>query len=287
MYSSLNDIDRQEHEYDEGRWMEDNPIWQGVSNLVRADSMMIANDPRFFCGNVMDKRLSAFKVLTTVNSLMFGTALHQCFALKKDMQFHDWNDGLLVSVAMWQIVSFVLAVIIAIMCLLSLYIMAHQLFYTIRLVTAGPSGFDQAAIFYLTRSVTMWRHLSIKFLFNGLLMFLGLVSMQLLVKFYKDAEGMPEFDYKRVVVMNVVNGTSQQDAVVSFPIHQELNMTVHVGIGYVVMFVCFFTAVVMRIIRFQHLAVFEQNYSYCQQRTNPIQGHLRAMSTRAGPDIET
>merc|ERR1719261_1779400 len=137
---------------------------------------------------------------------MFGTALGQCFALKKDMDFGK-VEPLVGCIALWQIVSFFLAVSISIMCLLSLYIFGHQLYYTFRLMTAGPSGFDQAAIFYLTRSITMWRHLSIKFLFNGLLLFLVLVSVQLLVKFYKDADAVKE-PFEEVVVMNVENGKS-------------------------------------------------------------------------------
>merc|ERR1719409_1051811 len=119
-------------------------------------------------------------------------------------------EPLVGCVALWQIISFFLAVAIAIMCLLSLYICAHQLFYTFRLMTAGPSGFDQAAIFYLTRSITMWRHLSIKFLFNGLLMFLLLVSIQLLVKFYKDADNAKE-NFDEVIIMNVQNGQSMEE----------------------------------------------------------------------------
>merc|ERR1719197_1803818 len=102
------------------------------------------------------------------------------------MNFGD-TQPMVGNIAMWQFGSFILAVAISIMCLLSLYIIAHQLYYTFRLMTAGPSGFDQAAIFYLTRTITMWRHLAIKFLFNGLLMFLGTVGIQLFVKFYKDA----------------------------------------------------------------------------------------------------
>merc|ERR1719163_1881357 len=103
--------------------MESNYAWKYMSNLVRAESMAVGNDPRFFCGNVMDKRLAAFKVLTIVNSLMFGTALSQCFALKKDMNFAR-VEPLVGNLAIWQIVSFFIAMAIAIMCLLSLYIIA-------------------------------------------------------------------------------------------------------------------------------------------------------------------
>jgi len=285
VYTSLPELERQEHDYDDGAWMESNWLWKMTSNLVRAESMNIGNDPRFFAANVMDKRLAAFKVLTIVNSLMFGTALGQCFALKKDMDFGK-VEPLVGCIALWQIVSFFLAVSIAIMCLLSLYICAHQLFYTFRLMTAGPSGFDQAAIFYLTRSITMWRHLSIKFLFNGLLMFLFLVSIQLLVKFYKDADHTKQ-KFDEVVIMNLNNGQSMQDATVHFDVHYKLDMAAHVALGYFVLGICVLTSIVMIYIRRQHLAVFKENYEYCTDKTLHITSILAVMSTRAGTLVET
>lgn len=265
--------------------MENSWLWKQAAKLVRAESMNINNDPRFFAANVMDKRLAAFKVLTIVNSLMFGTALGQCFALKKDMDFSKIKP-LVGCVAVWQIVSFFLAVSIAIMCLLSLYIIAHQLFYTFRLMTAGPSGFDQAAIFYLTRNITMWRHLSIKFLFNGLLMFLFLVSIQLLVKFYKDADKTKQ-DFTEVVIMNLYDGQSMANATVHFDAKQKLDMTVHVALGYLSLFICAATACGMIHIRRQHLAVFRQNYEYCTQKTIHVTSILRGMATRSGINVET
>jgi hypothetical protein len=283
-YESLPE-DAQEHYYDEGGWMESNYAWKYMSNLVRAESMAVGNDPRFFCGNVLDKRLAAFKVLTIVNSLMFGTALSQCFALKKDFNFHKVQP-MVGCIAIWQIVSFTLAVSIAIMCLLSLYIIAHQLFYTFRLMTAGPSGFDQAAIFYLTRSITMWRHLSIKFLFNGLVMFLFLVSIQLMVKFYKDADHAKN-NFDEIVIMNVENGQSVADAIVHFDVHHKLNMTYHVIMGYAVLGVCIITAIGMIYIRRQHLSVFNENYMYCSSKTQNITDILRDMSHRAGMYVDT
>lgn len=279
------DAEQQVHGYDQGNWMENSWLWNTATRLVRAESMNISNDPRFFAANVMDKRLAAFKTLTIVNSLMFGTALHQCFALKKDMDFSK-IEPLVGCVALWQLVSFLMAVAIAIMCLLSLYIVAHQLFYTFRLMTAGPSGFDQAAIFYLTRSITMWRHLSVKFLFNGLLLFLFAMSIQLAVKFYKDADNY-KVKFDEVVIMNLQNGQSDITSHVHFDVHQKLDMTFHVAMGYFVLGICVATAALMLYIRKQHLAVFRQNYDFCTERTHRITSVLSKMSTRAGATIET
>jgi len=265
--------------------MENSWMWQKMANLVRAESMNVGNDPRFFAANVMDKRLAALKVLTIVNSLMFGTAIKQCFTLRKDMDFSAF-DPLVFNIAYWQFGAFLLDIAIAIMCLLSLYIIAHQLFYAYRLMTAGPSGFDQAAIFYLTRSITMWRHFAIKCLFNGLLMFLGLVAVQLLVQFYKDADGKKD-RYEEVVIMNLKAGHSESFAQVVIPVHHKLDMRVHVCLGYIVLGICVGTAVMMIYIRKQHLAVFKENYKFCTNRTFNVQATLREMSHRSGNNIET
>lgn len=265
--------------------MENSWIWTTMAGMVRAESMNVGNDPRFFAANVMDKRLAAFKVLTIVNSLMFGTAIKQCFTLKKDMDFSKF-EPMVFSIAYWQIGSFFLDVCIAIMCLLSLYIIAHQLFYSYRLMTAGPSGFDQAAIFYLTRSVTMWRHFAIKCLFNGLLMFLALVSVQLLVQFYKDADHTKQH-YEEVVILNLRDGLSTPKAQVVIPVHHKLTMSVHVALGYLVLIICVATAVVMIYIRKQHLSVFRENYAFCTHKTIKVTTTLREMSHRSGNNIET
>merc|ERR1719327_1235384 len=195
-----------------------------ISNigLARDESMDVSNDPRFFAKNVMDKRLAAFKSLTIVSSLMFGTSLGQCFKLKKDMNFHRL-DPYVGSIALWQAVGFILSVMVAVMCLLALYVIAHQLFYTYRLMTAGPTGFEQASVFYLTRVITMWRHLAIKCLFNGLWMFIFLVGVQLFVIFYKDADSEVKKTHM-IWALNMVDGTSQNKTEIHLDKHHKLNM---------------------------------------------------------------
>jgi hypothetical protein len=278
-------MDPDSHEYDEGDWMENNWLWNQASTLVHADSMDVGNDPRFFHKSVMDKRVAAFKVLTVVSTLMFIPALKQCFSLKKDMNFAKSHDYVGV-IGIWQIISFFSCMAIAIMCLLSLYIMAHQLFYTYRLMTAGPSGFDQSAIFYLTRTITMWRHIAIKMLFFGLLLFLWTVGLQLFVRFYKDA--YKEMDKpKEVMVINMFNGSVQLDPVISVPKENKLCMPLQIALGYTSLGICVLVALLMIIIRREHTGVFEQNYRFCSEKTRKVSSALRAMSTRSGDFIET
>lgn len=256
--------------------------------MARVDSMDITNDPRFFAGNVMEKRLSAFKSLTLVSSIMFGTALHQCFSLKKDMNFAD-VEGMVWNVAIWQIIGFFLALMIAIQCLLSLYIIAQQLFYVYRLMTAGSLGFDLAAVFYLTRTITMWRHLAIKLLFNGMLKFLILCGIQLFVTFYKDAAAVKD-KHDVEMVVNMVNSSSVAynllHGELAPPIH-TLSMKVHVGLGYLCLFICLLVAYVMIRIRTQHQAVFGENYKQCEVLTHPIERAVASMGVRSGAFVET
>lgn len=274
------------HEYDEGDWMVNNWFWRAATNLTRVNSMDVANDPRFFAGNVMDKRLSAFKSLTLVSSIMFGTALGQCFSLKKDFdlsQVHPYVGN----VAAVQLISFFLALLVAVQCLLSLYIIAQQLFYTYRLMTAGSLGFDIAAVFYLTRTITWWRHLAIKFLFNGLLKFLVFVGLQLFVKFFKDADAKMAKKATGMIV-NMRGGTAIATSLIHVdkPQH-KLNMGVHIALGYLVFFICTCVSFVMYRIRSQHMKVFEENYLHCEKLTHPIEKTVQDMGHRSTGFLET
>jgi hypothetical protein len=246
--------------------------------LARAESMDVANDPRFFAKNVMDKRLGAFKSLTIVSSLMFGTSLGQCFKLKKNMNFHD-TEKYVGSIAVWQFGGFVLSVVCAVMCLLSLYVIAHQLFYTYRLMTAGPTGFEQASVFYLTRVITMWRHLAIKCLFNGLWMFIFLVGVQLFVKFYKDADSEVKKTHM-IWALNMVDGTSQNTTEIHLEKHHKLNMTTHAILAYIILAIYLACTVLLWMVRKQHMTVFQENYKAVKGMTNPIENTMRTMAYR-------
>lgn len=260
--------------------MENSWLWKlGGYFITRGDSMHITNDPRFFAGNVMDKRLGALKVLTLVSSIMFGTALGQCFALKKDMDFSKMQFGV-GDIAIWQMVGFSLALLVSIKCLLSLYIIAQQLFYTYRLMTAGSLGFDIAAVFYLTRTITMWRHLAIKALFSGLLQFLVLVGIQMFVKFYKEADSaQSSHEHTMIVNMEGMNAVNETVFEIAGATH-KLDLRVHTAIGYVVLVICFATALVISYIDKHHKDVFKENYKNCEEQTGTIQATYREMSQR-------
>merc|ERR1719337_844018 len=117
---------------------------------------------------------------------MLGTSMGQLFSLKKNMDFTKWH-AIFGCLGVWELVGFLLQMMVTFMCLISLYTICHQLFYTIRLMTAGPTGFELASIFYLTKTIVMWRHFAIKCLLNGLGLFLVSSGITLFVKFIKDA----------------------------------------------------------------------------------------------------
>jgi hypothetical protein len=253
------------------------------------ESMDVSNDPRFFAKNVMDKRLAAFKGLSLVSSLMFATSMKSTFNFKQNMQYShypdEWGVG---NIAYWEAAAFVLSVIVSTMCLLSLYVIAHQLFYTYRLMTAGPTGFEQASVFYLTRSITVWRHIAIKSLFNGLWLFMVLLGVQLFVAFYKDADGATKGP-NEVWVLNMENGSAQNSESAIYKQNLKeikeksaLNLYTHSILGYIVFATMLGITCILREIRKIHLAVFHENYQYIKAMTDPIQTRSHRMGERAG-----
>lgn len=263
----------------------DVPICGSTWEFVRAESMDVCNDPRFFSKSVMDKRLGAFKSLTLVSSLMFGTALGQVFKLKKDMDFSKY-DPLVGYIAIWQTLSFFIAISVSAMCLLSLYVIAHQLFFTVRLMTSGPTGFEQASVFYLTRVIVMWRHVAIKCLFNGLWIFILQIGIELFVRFYEDAVKQGTKLHK-MWVANIVNGNSTQVANVHMEPKHKLDMLVHTVFGYIVLALLLGFAIMLYVVRHQHTVVFQSNYKTVKVMTKPIENSLRQMANRGNEIIET
>merc|ERR1712151_1149966 len=94
-------------------------------------------------------------------------------------------------------------------------------------MTAGPTGFELASMFYLTKSIVMWRHIAIKCLLNGLALFLVSSGITLFVKFVKDASGGP----RKIIVINLNPGNSIPTVDTG-----HLDQTVHAVLAYIVLF---------------------------------------------------
>lgn len=227
-------------------------------NLVRTDSMELQNDPRFFHGNVIDKRLKAFHGLTIISGLMLGTSMGALFSLKKDFTL----QAIFPYVGYMQTAGFLLQMSVAFMNIIALYVIAHQMYYTQRLVTSGPCGFEAASMFYLNKTITMWRHFSIKCLMNGLWVFILSAGIQLWCKFYKDAERTHEH----------IKET-------------KINLDTHLKIGF---FVCgCFTccSLFLILLRKHHVHAFREHYTTCHSKSKPMLDTMRSMQTRAGTAV--
>lgn len=256
----------------------DNPTW--LTELVRAESMDLVNDPRFFTGNVIDKRLGAFGKLTVVSALMLGTSFGQMFALKKDMDFSEFEFGWL-PVGWIQFSSFVMQMCVAFICLTTIYVLVHQTFYTYRLMTAGPHGFEQASMYYLNRTMCMWRRLAVKSLFNGLVMYVVASGMLVFVKFFRDAAAKNKAP-QGIEVLNIAGGGAPM------PEHlPKLDIYVHTALGAVLWLIFTLFGCFLIYIRHSHLSAFRTHYHFAHGMTMPLVETNTEMSSRAGLTLET
>jgi len=159
-----------------------------LDTLEREGTAELTNDPRFFTENVLDKRLAAFEAIGIVTEIMASEAAKQCFELSKDFA---WTGPLLLF-SILQIVGFLIMVAVMFMDLVAVSTLSLQLFFTIRLMTAGPTGFDKAARFYMDRRMWLWRERAIFGVKWSIVGFFLSSGMMLCVKFY--VEGAPEVE---------------------------------------------------------------------------------------------
>lgn len=148
--------------------------------LITCDSMDLSNDPRFFQPNVLNRRLKAFHALTIVSMIMAATALRQCFTTRKNMNFSHFSGWVHAS-------SFGIMTGVLFLDVFSLFVLVHQLFYSYRLMTAGPSGFEVAASFYLHPAISQYRKLAVRMLLQSMSLFLFGCGLHISFLFYRDA----------------------------------------------------------------------------------------------------
>lgn len=197
--------------------------------LVRAVSMDLVNDPRFFSSSVIDKRLKAFKALSVVSTLMVSTSVVQLFKLEKEMDLSNIRGVL-------QLGGFACMSIIVFLCFMSTVTIIHQLFFMYRLLTSGPTGFETAASFYLNKNIVAWRHFAVKALGAALPLFLLSTGQMLFVMFCHGGTKERELEEK------------------------NLDKTLHRTLAIIVLSAYLFFAVVVYYIRHVHLSVFQEYY---------------------------
>jgi len=116
----------------------------------------------------------------------------QSFELSKDFKFH----GPHLLIAICQLTGFMLMCTVMFASTVATAVLSLQLFFTIRLMTAGPTGFDKAARFYTDKRMWMWRERSIFGVKYSLVVFTLSTGFMLFVKFWVEGVEMPAAEEK-------------------------------------------------------------------------------------------
>jgi len=157
-----------------GQNLEDlGPIMSGLERigLFRSDSMEMSNDPRFFQGSVLNKRMAAFSGLGVVSGLMVGFTQA---SLRK-----DFNMDLTTIEGQLYGIGFIVSCVGLFSNIIATYVSVAQVYHVYRLETAGPMGFEMATSYYLNPNIVAWRHLAIKCLLLSLPLFLVSTGLQI------------------------------------------------------------------------------------------------------------
>jgi hypothetical protein len=163
-------------------------------------SMDLTNDPRFMAPNIIEKRLFAFTgPAILISGLLTSISLKTCFELKKEFHF-----GVCEQTPYWEILRSVVQVCafftmtaIVFMSLFSTLVCVYQAYFTYRLMTAGPNGFELARCFYLHPEMTIRRHRATLLLGWGLVLLLAASGGMLYVKFGREGFDYPETPLQR------------------------------------------------------------------------------------------
>jgi len=221
--------------------------------LIQSESMDLQNDPRFFQGNVLNKRLSAFSGLSVVSGLMVGTC-SAVISMKKDVNFVSFEGTM-------QLASFSLMSIVLFLNVMATYVSVAQIYHTYRLETAGPTGFEMATSYYLNPNIVAWRHLAVKCMLNSLPIFLISTGIRISVNFERlvHEPEMPTAFTARFLSLTFLGSYFLAGCVVYY-VHQK------------------------------HMAIFRENYETVKGQELPYLKHVQTLMSsrrRAGhaPDV--
>lgn len=157
-------------------------------NLAAAESMEVKNDPRFFQDNIINYRLAAFSSLSIVSGFMVQNCMGQMWDMDKNMQILHANGQSFALNGILQLIAFIMLLIIFFLNMLAVYVGVAQPYHTIRLMTAGPTGFETAASYYLNRNIVAWRHMAIRYMLLSLPFYVSQMGIRLIVKFDRTTE---------------------------------------------------------------------------------------------------
>merc|ERR1719197_2127547 len=165
-----------------GQHQDLNPVMDMLeqkTGLVHSESMDMSNDPRFFQGSVLNKRLTAFSSLSVVSGLMVGTST-AVISMKKDMDLLTLDGQL-------HFISFGIMTLVLFANVIATYVGVAQVYHSYRLETAGPTGFEMATAYYLNPNIVSWRHLAVKGMLHSLPLFLISTGLRIEINFDRAA----------------------------------------------------------------------------------------------------
>lgn len=210
--------------------------------LIHSESMDLQNDPRFFQHTILNKRLAAFSTLSVVSGLLVGTST-EVISMKKDMDLWTFEGQL-------QIASFLIMTVVLYANVLATYVGVAQVYHSFRLETAGPTGFEMAASYYLNPNIVSWRHLAIKCMLYSLPLFLISSGLRIEVHFERSAvEPIPP------------------------TLHEARAMGLFFLVVYVLMGLTVWYA------HYKHVAIFKERYELARGKELPFLSHVHAMMT--------
>jgi len=231
-----------------------------MAGIVSSESMDMTNDPRLFGSNVLMKRLLAFSALALVSSIMVKTTQAQLLKLKKDIDLTT-GDGFL------QFTSFVTMNLTLFTNMLAMYVGVAQHYFTYRLMTAGPTGYEMASAYYLNPNIAFWRHAAIKGMLSSLPLYLFATAVKLLVMFDQDMPNPPE----------------KHPDPNSWALARIGSLSV---LGLMVCLLWMSMAVGLCFVDTRHRTVFREKYETAKELERPLLTHVGAMSaTGSRPDV--
>merc|ERR1712046_34130 len=210
------------------------------TGLIHSESMEMTNDPRFFQGSVLNKRLAAFSSLSVVSGLMVGTYT-AVISMKKDMDLWTFDGQL-------QFASFGIMTLVMFANVIATYVGVAQVYHAYRLETAGPTGFEMAASYYLNPNIVSWRHIAIKCMLHSLPLFLISTGMRIEVNFDRAADKPlpPPFWVARLI-------------------------------GLIYMALYFVMGLVLWYLHRKHTAIFRERYELAREREMPHLKHVHGL----------
>jgi len=211
-----------------------------TTGLVHSESMDMSNDPRFFQGSVLNKRLSAFSSLSVVSGLMVGTST-AVISMKKNMDLRTFDGQL-------QFVSFALMTVVLFANILATYIGVAQVYHAYRLETAGPTGFEMATSYYLNPNIVSWRHIAIKGMLHSLPLFLISTGLRIEINF---------------------------DAAAVTPAPPPFWVARAIGITYMVVYSLM--GMVVWYLHNKHTAIFRERYAVARENEAPYLKHVHGL----------